>query len=64
MIDPESGQLAGPWCPNRKVEWFIPGTAPTDTCSMHQGPQLPSIAESIGDFLQGLARGLRKVIKY
>ncbi|MGH7690703.1 MAG: transglycosylase domain-containing protein, partial [Gemmatimonadaceae bacterium] len=32
VIDPESGQLAGPWCPHRKTEWFSPGATPTDTC--------------------------------
>ena len=62
VIDPESGQLAGQWCPNRKTEWFKPGTAPTDTCTMHEGPPSQSIAEGLSDFLQGLARGLKRMI--
>ncbi len=64
VIDPESGQLAGPWCPQRKTDWFIPGTAPTDTCTMHTGPAMPSIAQGIADLLQGLARGLQRVIRF
>lgn len=31
-IDPQSGLLAGPECPERIVEAFIPGTAPTVRC--------------------------------
>ena len=64
VIDPESGQLAGPWCPQRKTEWFKPGTAPTDTCQMHAGPQMPSIAEGLSDLIQGLARGLQRIIRF
>ncbi len=64
VIDPESGQLAGPWCPQRKTEWFKPGEAPTDTCQMHAGQQMPSIAEGLTDLLQGLARGLQRIIRF
>lgn len=35
-VCPESGQLPSMWCPNRRVELFAPGTAPTQTCSWHQ----------------------------
>ncbi len=62
VIDPESGQLAGAWCPQRQTEWFKPGTAPTDTCAMHTAPPVPRIAERFGDFLEHLARGLKRVI--
>lgn len=62
VIDPESGQLAGQWCPQRKTEWFKPGSAPIDTCTMHAAPQMPSIAEGLSGFLQGLARGLKRMI--
>lgn len=64
VIDPESGQLAGPWCPQRTTEWFKPGTAPTDTCQMHAGPQMPSIAEGLSDLLEGLARGFQRIIRF
>ncbi len=64
VIDPESGQLAGQWCPQRKTEWFKPGAVPTDTCAMHQGPRFPSIAEGLSDLLEGLARGLQRIIRF
>jgi 1A family penicillin-binding protein len=64
MIDPESGQLAGQWCPQRKTEWFKPGTVPTDTCTMHTGAPLPRIAEGLSDFLQSLAHGLQRIIRF
>ncbi len=38
-----SGKLAGPACPSAVEEAFLPGTAPTESCSMHrwrQGPVL------------------------
>ncbi|MFL5357452.1 penicillin-binding protein 1C [Archangium sp.] len=34
-VCPLSGRLAGPDCPHRKSEWFVPGTAPTQTCPFH-----------------------------
>jgi 1A family penicillin-binding protein len=34
-IDPETGELATPWCFNRRVEWFKPGTEPYAYCSDH-----------------------------
>ncbi|WNG35000.1 penicillin-binding protein 1C [Archangium violaceum] len=34
-VCPLSGRLAGPECPHRKSEWFVPGTAPTQTCPFH-----------------------------
>ncbi len=64
VIDPESGQLAGEWCPQRKTEWFKAGEAPTDTCQMHTGPQMPTIAEGLSDLLQGLAHGLQRIIRF
>jgi penicillin-binding protein 1A len=35
-IDPESGKLAGDWCPTRRREWFKPGSEPTEECDGHQ----------------------------
>ena len=64
VIDPESGQLAGPWCPQRQREWFKPGTAPTDTCTMHTAPAEPSIADGFGGWVRALARGLARVIRF
>lgn len=34
-VCPLSGRLAGPDCPHHKSEWFLPGTAPTQSCSFH-----------------------------
>jgi 1A family penicillin-binding protein len=65
VIDPESGQLAGPWCPHRETDWFRPGSAPTDTCTMHTAPPAPRIANGIADWVRALiARGLRRLIRF
>lgn len=32
----ESGKLPGTYCERRQREWFIAGTAPRDTCTMHR----------------------------
>ena len=34
-VCPLSGRLAGPECPHHKSEWFLPGTAPTQSCPFH-----------------------------
>ena len=34
-ICPISGKLAGPHCPHPRLEWFIPGTEPTESCDEH-----------------------------
>jgi 1A family penicillin-binding protein len=38
VIDPETGMLAGEWCPERKREYFKPGTEPTQICNVHTEP--------------------------
>lgn len=35
QIDPESGLLAGPYCPESRNEVYVQGTAPTETCGLH-----------------------------
>ncbi len=37
MIDPQSGQLATPSCPQTEEEYFIAGTEPTQYCDLHGG---------------------------
>ncbi len=37
MIDPASGQLATSNCPGPRTEYFIEGTQPVETCSLHGG---------------------------
>ena len=36
-VDPLSGQLATPSCPNTRGEVFIAGSQPQDTCRLHRG---------------------------
>jgi penicillin-binding protein 1B len=36
LIDPESGELAGPSCPTTRVEYFAAGHAPQTVCARHQ----------------------------
>ncbi len=36
-IDPLSGQLAMPGCPSARVEYFVSGTQPVETCRLHGG---------------------------
>jgi penicillin-binding protein 1B len=35
IIDPETGQLATPLCPERIEESFLDGEAPVETCTLH-----------------------------
>ena len=35
QIDPETGMLATPNCPSTRTEFFIAGTEPHETCSLH-----------------------------
>ncbi len=36
-LDPLTGQLAMPGCPSTRVEYFIAGTQPVETCRLHGG---------------------------
>jgi penicillin-binding protein 1B len=36
-IDPQTGLLAGPSCPQSVNEYFVSGTEPTQTCELHGG---------------------------
>ncbi|HJU72447.1 MAG TPA: PBP1A family penicillin-binding protein, partial [Gemmatimonadaceae bacterium] len=46
-IDPETGKLAGEWCPLREVEWFKVGTQPVERCREHNEPPQHQIDEWI-----------------
>ncbi len=37
QVDPESGMLATPYCPQSKGEIFVAGTEPTQVCPLHAG---------------------------
>jgi penicillin-binding protein 1B len=39
-IDPGSGELAGPYCPNSRTLYFIAGTEPPIVCQLHPEPFL------------------------
>src|SRR5262249_58110608 len=36
-VDPESGMLATPWCPQNRGEIYVAGTEPQEFCSLHSG---------------------------
>jgi penicillin-binding protein 1B len=42
QIDPESGYLATPYCPQTRDEIFVAGTEPTQLCPLHSGGGEPS----------------------
>ena len=42
QIDPESGMLATPYCPQTKEEIFVAGTEPASVCPIHAGSGEPS----------------------
>lgn len=41
-IDPQSGMLATPYCPQTKTEVFVEGTEPQSVCPIHAGSGEPS----------------------
>jgi penicillin-binding protein 1B len=41
-IDPASGALATPWCPDTRSEVFVAGTEPDSMCPIHAGSGDPS----------------------
>jgi penicillin-binding protein 1A len=64
-IDPETGHLAGEWCPTHRTEWFKTGTQPTARCDGHEDRGF--VDEVIGRFdaedLRPLARALRRLLE-
>ena len=41
-IDPQSGMLATPYCPETRPEIFVTGTEPESVCPLHAGSGEPS----------------------
>jgi hypothetical protein len=41
-IDPMSGYLATPYCPDTRTEIYVEGTAPESVCPIHAGSGEPS----------------------
>jgi len=58
-IDPETGRLAGEWCPTRETEWFKPGTQPVERCREHNEP--PEIL--VDDWVMELGRELPEAVR-
>jgi penicillin-binding protein 1B len=46
QIDPETGDVAGPQCPSRRMEYFIAGSEPQVACALHAGGAL---SERVGE---------------
>ncbi len=55
QVDPDSGMLATPYCPQSKREIFVAGTEPTQVCPLHAGSGEPS---PLLRELENVARGL------
>jgi penicillin-binding protein 1A len=75
MIDPTTGYIATDWCPQRKVEYFKPGTGPRVECPEH-GPDynepvftvdqdIPAQVERRADDLgKKISRALGRIFKF
>ena len=63
-IDPETGLLAGEWCPTTRIEYFREGTQPTEYCEGHEhGGWLENIAESAYDTVRDQLRILWEKVR-
>ena len=67
VIDPATGMLAGAWCPEKKHEFFKPGTEPTEECQVHTEPyEEPVFDEPSGvpmpEPIRKGADGIRKIL--
>ena len=62
-IDPETGKLAGEWCPTRDTEWFKPGTQPVERCREHNEPPELHVDDWILELGRDIPEGLREVIR-
>ena len=54
VIDAETGELAGEWCPVTQREWFKPGTEPTEySCETEHEDQswMRDVESEVGDRL-------------
>ena len=72
IIDPLTGMLAGEFCPERKREWFKPGTEPTEVCNVHTAPEEPifdmpqgiRVPDPIRRGAQGIGGILRRIFRF
>ena len=73
VIDPQTGMLAGQWCPAKKQEYFKPGTEPTEICNVHTEPDnepvfdeprsLP-VPDPIKKGVNGIGNLLKKIFRF
>jgi hypothetical protein len=59
VIDAETGQLAGDFCPRRMREWFKPGTEPMEECQEHYEPEWTWFGEAavrLGDVFRRIVK--------
>jgi len=47
-IDPATGELAGPYCPEPRVDYFISGTEPQEACALHLNPFVEALPGGAG----------------
>ena len=59
VIDPETGELAGEWCPLSQKEWYKPGTEPTTYCRGHFEPEMED-----DEFSDRIADAFRRIFRY
>lgn len=62
-IDPETGALAGEWCPLRVREWFRVGTEPTAICGDHDAPHSHWLSEIDDQVSERVRRLLRRLFR-
>jgi 1A family penicillin-binding protein len=74
VIDPVTGMLAGEWCPEKKREFFKPGTEPTEVCTVHTEPMpdepifdVPRgvrVPDPVQRGVQGIGKVLRRIFHF
>ena len=73
VIDRETGMLAGEWCPERKREYFKPGTEPSELCNVHiepmdepvfDEPNSVPLPDPVRKGVDGIGKILRKIFRF
>jgi penicillin-binding protein 1A len=74
VIDPTNGMLAGEWCPDRKREYFKPGTEPTEICNVHLEPMVDEpildvprsirVPDPVRNGINGIGKVLRRIFRF
>jgi 1A family penicillin-binding protein len=72
LVDPQSGELAGEWCPVRTRQWFKQGHEPTEQCHLHIGPPEGQVIVDVNGNVQNVpsrdpisaaARGIGNILR-